>query len=219
MYSGNMDPFEQACEDLINIAQQRIADEYDGGRPNYRAYHNSNHTQSVINATVELCKHANTPHRKASLCKLAAAYHDVVHNGDSDPANEQLSADFATTMMKTSKLFTAQDVKHVQHMILATKCTQKYPKIIQSPPSHDYESKLLCDADLASFGKPYDEFYASAMNYFYELHGQDASDEELRKYKYIERTLLQNHSFWTEEANSLYPHAPENYRRLTHDLG
>ena len=219
MYSDYMDAFEQTCEDLIEIAQRRIAEEYDEGCPHYHAYHNSTHTQNVIDATLKLCERAGTPRRKACLCKLAAAYHDIVHNGDSAPENEPLSADFAAIMMKTSKHFTTHDIKRVQHMILATICTQKYPKITQSPLPHDYEAKLLCDADKAGFGKPYDEFIKSAMDFFHELHGDEAGDEELRKYNEIECTLLSNHSFWTKEANELFPFAQDNYKKLTRSLG
>jgi predicted metal-dependent HD superfamily phosphohydrolase len=152
--------------------------------------------------------------REARLCVLAAAFHDVVHNGDSAPDNEEQSADFAEALMKTNKEFTHQDIKHVRHMILATKCSQKYPKLIQTPLPHDYAAKLLCDADKASFGKPYEEFYESAMHYFHEIHGEQLTQTELGRFLGLEHTLLCNHSFWTKEADIAFPHTKDNCKQL-----
>lgn len=215
-----MDAFEQAVIELIAIARQRVSTEYDTGL-NFRAYHNSNHTTQVVEAAHLLSelalKNKHISMREARLCVLAAAFHDVVHNGDSDPNNEKLSAEFVATLMRSVKAFTRQDIKQVEHMILATKCTQKYPKLIQSPPPHDYTAMLICDADTAMFGKPYDEFKQSYIAYFHEINGMDAGESQLHKFLEVERTLVSNHSFWTSEAKILFPHAEENYRHLVHD--
>jgi len=213
-----MNEFEQAVDELIDIAQKRIKQEYGEGGPNYHAYHNTAHTQSAIDAAVALCERASIPPRESGLCRLAVAFHDVVHNGDSAPDNEQLSADFASTMMKTSRLFTSKDIKHVEHVILATKCVQKYPKIIQSPLPHDYLAKLVCDADLSSFGKPYEDFYNSAIAFYVELYGNKENPVQLRKYLEVELTLLSNHTFWTKEAEELFPNASDNYKILAKKL-
>lgn len=213
-----MEAFERAVIELVSIARQQIASKYDHEKLEYRAYHNSTHTTQVIEAAHLLSemavKNNKVSLREARLCVLAAAFHDVIHNGDSAPDNEEQSADFAETLMKSSQEFTHQDIKHVRHMVLATKCTQKYPKLIQSPLPHDYAAKLLCDADKASFGKPYEEFYKSAMCYFHEIHGDATSDVELHKFLEVECTLLSNHSFWTNEAGIAFPHTKDNCKQL-----
>jgi predicted metal-dependent HD superfamily phosphohydrolase len=214
-----MDSFEKAVIELVSIARQQIASKYDPGKPDYKAYHNSAHTTQVVEAAHILTELAlqkrKITSREAQLCVLAAGFHDVIHEGDSEKDNEELSAEFVAALMKNYKEFTTQDVKHVRHMILATKCSQKYPKIIQTPLPHDYSSKLLCDADMSSFGKPFDEFYESALALFKELHTKEIVPSEMSRYLELEKTLLSNHSFWTEEATVLFPHTAENHRRLT----
>ena len=212
-----MDAFYRAVEELISIALKRIANEYDEGGPNFRAYHNTTHTTNAIESAQKLSEvaqaKARITDREAALCMLAAAYHDVVHNGDADPENEQLSADFASTMMQSYTEFTHDDIKRVQHMILATKCTQKYPRIVQSPAPHDYPAKLLCDADLSSFGKPFDDFLGSSLSFFRELY-PDPDDSQLSRFLDAQIQLLSNHTYWTSEATEAYPFARDNAKRI-----
>lgn len=205
--------FKKAVDELTKHALSEIARKYDSG-DSRRPYHNTTHTLHVIGDVNTLGRLAKLHSAENQLLQVAAAFHDVVHNGDDDPTNERKSADYAVKCMKGYPVFSKAHIKVVQKAILATKCIQKYPKITQSP-GKDYMSQLVCDADLASFGKPFDEFYESAMYYFEELYGAGhESTDQYAKYIQAEIVLLGNHEFWTNEANTLFPNIATNIVNL-----
>lgn len=210
-----MHDFIEASEQLIQYAIGSIEQRYGIESKSPKPYHNIEHTSFAIESARSLAESLHLPQRDSLLLTVAAAFHDFVHNGDSDPDNEQLSADEAEKKMKEHPVFTSTDINRVRRMILATDCTAKYPKIIQSPTKDDVCAKILCDADLSSFGKPYEEFMTSASYYFEELHpGVEKDSDQYKRYLEAEIVILSNHEFWTTEASNMFPHTAENIQKL-----
>ncbi len=210
-----MHGFTEASEQLIQYALESIEQRFGLASKSPKPYHNIEHTSFAIDSAKSLAKCSHLPQRDSLLLTVAAAFHDFVHNGDSDPANEQLSAEEAEKKMREHPVFTSTDINRVRRMILATNCTAKYPKIIQSPTEDDVCAKILCDADLSSFGKPYEEFMASASYYFDELYpGVEKDSDQYKRYLEAEIVILSNHEFWTTEASDMFPHTAENIQRL-----
>jgi len=210
-----MHGFIEASEQLRLYALGCIKHQYSLGSKTSRPYHNTEHTNSAIHSAKLLAEAVQLPQRDSLLLSIAAAFHDYVHNGDSDPNNELRSADVVDKKMREHQIFTDSDIERVKQMILATNCTAKYPKIVQSPRENDICSMILCDADLSSFGKPYDEFIKSADYYFEELYPHSNKNSDLySKYLKAEIVILRNHEFWTNQASDLFPHRLQNIQRL-----
>ena len=203
-----------ASNELVDTALAEISAKYDSG-DDRRAYHNSTHTEQVVVDSSSLAHtYGLNPHDHA-LLRIAAAFHDIIHNGDSNPANESDSADYVAQCMIRYPCFSPEDIQIVRRAVLTTTCSQKYPKIIQTPLQNEPVSLLVCDADLASFGKPFEDFYPSAMRFFTELHPlDDETSEQYRKFIQTEITLLTNNEYWSKEARKLFPHIAENVTSL-----
>lgn len=208
-----MTTVEYATTELIAHALYEISHKYDASGQSPRAYHNLSHTTAVISDTALLCEKSGLEVHETLLLKISAAFHDVIHNGDSDPDNEQNSASYARLKMSLYDCFSEKDTQAVVSAILATKCPKKYPKIIQSPSPGNIMDQLVCDADLASFGKPFDQFISSANSYFFELNPKGMLDSEAySKFLDAEKVILGNHRFWTKEARKEFPHTRENVK-------
>lgn len=210
-----MTPLAPACEELIEHARREIMTLYSPDGPSPRAYHNITHTDNVVADVHLLATNASLNSDDNALLRLAAAYHDLVHNGDGDPDNELHSANRAVADMTAYGCFDQIHIDLVRTAILATKCSSKYPKIVQTPHKDDTFSQLLCDADLASFGKPYIEFITGANCFFNELYPElDLADIQYQRFINAEITLLSNHTFWTEHARFAFHHVKQNIQHL-----
>ena len=210
-----MHAFREASEQLEQYALEFIEQEYGVAGKSPRPYHNVEHTSSAARSARLLANAIGLSQRDSLLLTIAAAFHDFVHRGDSDLDNERLSADEADKKMREYPVFTDTDIDRVRRMILATHCTAKYPKIVQSPTEEDVLAKILCDADLSSFGKPYEEFMKSSDYYFKELYpGVDKDSVQYKKYLEAEIVILGNHEFWTTEASDMFPHSAKNIQKL-----
>lgn len=207
--------FKEASEEMIEYALGCIQGLYGPGGKSPKAYHNVDHTNSAITSARLISRSMKLPHKDTLLISIAAAFHDIVHDGDSNPNNELLSADEASKEMKRYPVFTDDDISRVRQMILATNCTAKYPKIVQTPAEDDTCSMILCDADLSSFGKPYGEFLKTSDCYFEELYPENDKDsDQYMSYLQAEIVILNNHEFWTFEASNLFPNRSQNIQKL-----
>lgn len=214
-----MDEYLRASNYLVNHALTYVSQNYDFNGLSPRAYHNSAHTQSVVDAVKLVANSASVDEHDRLLLLIAASFHDYIHLGDANPDNEHHSAEQAMIKMREYTIFDDSDISRVKAMILSTKCTSKYPMLVQSPSEYDVCAKILCDADLSSFGEPYNVFIKSADRYFEELYPNSSKNhEEYRKYLLAEIVILNNHRFWTTAATDLFPNTKSNARTLNNLL-
>lgn len=119
---------------------QKIVKNY--GEPS-RFYHNLNH---INNCLVEFSQFASLAKDERAI-EMALWYHDFIYNPQRND-NEEKSAAYALGVAKG--LFLPEDFcRKVRDLILAT----KHDRISQDP-----DGQLMADIDLASLGKPWEEF-------------------------------------------------------------
>lgn len=79
----------------------------------------------------------------------------------------------------------------------------------------DYLSKLICDSDLANFGKPFDVFWDRSLRVHKELKEKDSfPDDDYKMIALGQIILLKNHNFYTEEAKEVFGQKNQNIAKL-----
>lgn len=157
--------------------------------PDHLSYHNKNHTQYVIEKSIELSKLEGLDEEKTNLLKLSALFHDsgfLVKNID----HEAISCEIAKNILQKYG-YTASDISKISEMIMAT-------KIPQSPKS--LPAKILCDADLYYLGS--DNYIIFAEELFRENIALGII-ENRRAWGNRQMDFIENHHYFTNSANKL----------------
>lgn len=205
--------------EIQNAAFEKIQRDY-GHLP----YHNLSHTEFVVNAAQKLAKDRKLPKSEQELLVLAAAAHDVVLDADSltrdyDAKNERASGEWLTTRMaKHPEAFSDEDRCRASLIIEATTVKHRKEGLNQSAlPGHAL-SELLCDADLAALGSPWDIYEEKMRAYFNEIH-PNGTPLDWRDYLKLQVSILREHHYYTEEAQKRFHHLKENAARVETLLG
>jgi predicted metal-dependent HD superfamily phosphohydrolase len=207
---------EVVVNDLVEHALSEVERKYgkgegDGKTP--RSYHNRVHTQDVIEASQQIAqlsveadkiKDSDIP-----LIKIAASFHDIEQDLGGG-LNEEKSARLAEEEMRKTGLFGEEDIRKVKRMILATTVYFEGGVMKQST-TEDYLTQIITDADLSSLGKEQNVYWERAMRLLKEIKKTDtpSRDDEITFAK-GQIPFLENHQFYTQEANGLFPHKQEN---------
>lgn len=154
--------------------------------PAHLTYHNVQHTREVLKAASHISKEEKLTTEQTLLVKTAALFHDtgfIINHKN----HEKFSCEIASEYLP-SYGYTAQGIKAIQTMIMATKFLE-VPK--------DHMSMVLCDADLYYLGG---EDYQSKANNLYEeylVHDIVKNNED-----WIDRQIdfLNTHKFYTSTA-------------------
>lgn len=201
----------QAVNQLITTGLQELEEKYGPHSGFHQPYHNATHAEEVMDAAQIIAAEAaiqdHIPSTYVPLLVLAACYHDFVHDR-TDGSNESASAQEIATRMRELGL-PEQVIAVVGEAIMATRYRIDEGHIRQAVTA-DYSTLILADADLASAGRPFEQFWARSLK-LKEEYG-DTSDEAT----FITSQLiyLQNHNFHTPEAESHFPHHAANIKRL-----
>jgi len=220
IYEDDM-PKRRAVRFLVACAQETISERYGPRSENPKPYHSLNHTNLVIDSARSLANKAHErmlikPNDKRLLV-IAAAYHDIVHNGGDSEAE---SAEEAAQAMRNAGVFSEEEVQTVKEMILATRIQPSEGTIIvQSPQPGNTLQMLIADADLSSFGLPWEEYLKTAMLYFYETNpGKSLDGDQLVEFFKRQKRVLENHSFFTPEAEQVFSSKGHNIDTITRFL-
>lgn len=161
-----------------------------------RYYHNLEHIQQILEIVEPMQSQAiNFP-----AIGLAAWFHDVIYDSR-DKDNEEQSAEYAETSLKTLKLPITL-IDSVKILILNTKTHQAQPD--------DIDSQILLDADLAILGASESSYrnYAQAIRQEYSW----IPDEVYRVgRKQVLQNFLQRKRIYLTEL--LFLHLEENAKR------
>lgn len=147
------------------------------------AFHNLDHTKSVVKYTIEIASHYNISEKELLVLKAAAWFHDTGHLFTEPAQHEEMSCDVMKKYMKD--YVDEQSVSEIEGCIMAT----KFPRNPQTLPE-----KIICDADTYNFGsKDFKETNKKAMEEA-RLKNGDADPV-----KFLEETikLLKEHTFYT----------------------
>jgi hypothetical protein len=203
---------QEAVENIVEKNRETIEERYGENSADPQEYHNVPHTDDVTYAVRTLGDLALARDKitvvQRILLPILASGHDRYYDAYDKSRNEEISATETLALMESYSCFEDEHFDLVKKGIMATKVSQFSPRIIQEvDPSH-YPSLLLADADLSSFGMPFDEFWPRATAYQKEL--ERTKGIKMTDYISSEITLLKLHQWHTDEASQLFPHAQEN---------
>ena len=124
-------------EDATSVARgARLLEAYGGAE---RHYHSVHHLTAVLATVDDLADLAARP----DLVRLAAWYHDAVHEPDGPGDDERRSADLAQADL-TALGLSAAEVGEVARLVRLTAA--------HDPEPDDHDGAVLCDADLWILG-------------------------------------------------------------------
>lgn len=153
-------------------------------------YHNLDHTQDVVKATVQIANHYQLNDKDFFIVYAGAWFHDTGYF--EDPANhEQKSAALAGEFLKKQEV-SAEVQDAVAQVILSTKMPQK--------PTNQLEN-ILCDGDLFHLGNENFRKKGKLMHKEAELlYNKHISKMEWRK---KDIAFLESHHYHTDYCNLL----------------
>ena len=118
-------------------------------------YHNTHHTRSVIEVTVQLVNKENIDPRDAELLKTAALFHDAGFlEGYKD--HEEISCKLAKEFLPRFD-YGEKEINEICRLIMATRLPQHPDTLLE---------RIICDADLHYLGT--DQYFAISENLFNE---------------------------------------------------
>ncbi len=110
-----------------------------------RHYHSLEHLTAVLNVVDELAGTADDP----DLVRLAAWYHDVVHEPEGPGGDEERSARMALSDLRSLGI----DPASVEEVVRLVELT-----VTHAPAPDDHNGAVLCDADLWILGLEGDRY-------------------------------------------------------------
>ncbi|MBT5016681.1 hypothetical protein HOM98_04315 [Candidatus Peregrinibacteria bacterium] len=181
-------------------------------------YHNSVHTGFVIETANLLAQDAGLPQDQLELLTLMAAAHDLIqaHDPLTDDylgENEHQSADWLIEQMHIASEFEEDEIEQARRGIEATFIRHREDGIKQSAEFGDFLSELLCDADLANLGSPWEIYFPKTKDYFKEINPQ-ATDEDWKHYLRLQIPILRQHHYYTTVAQERFHHLRENATKI-----
>lgn len=184
---------------------------YGPNSKNHKKYHNADHPRNIVRPAVEaICRLAGVPIRERKLLEHAAIYHDYF-NGIYRGLDEELSAKAAVRAMEETGVFYAADSSLVRWVIPGTACQLEGPHIYQKAAEMDEYAQILADADLAAIGMPPEISWPSAISLHEEFYpDMPLVGGEIIKLAQFEIEVQRNHTYFTSEAQELFPHKHQN---------
>lgn len=167
-------------------AEAFIREKLERELPTTLHYHNLEHIQDVVNASLLIAENEKVGEDDKLLIRMAALYHDsgfIVSGKD----HEQRGCAIARETLPQFG-FSSEQIEKICGMIMATKIPQN-PKTLSE--------QILCDADLDYLGR--DDFYAIGKKLYAEMQERGLVETE-REWNLIQKTFLENHRYFTRYA-------------------
>jgi hypothetical protein len=176
--------------------------------PTHLQYHSYQHTEDVLEEVIKLALLDSLSERDTELLAVAAAWHDVGFIY-ANSANEPLAAKEMRRAVSAFGRYSDSEIATIEQMILDTALVADGTTLKQHATIP--LSRYLLDADLANFGR--DDFFEKS-----ELQRKE-SGEQLELFRKKTFLLVQNHSWLTKAAHTLWQEKKEqNLQALTKAL-
>jgi predicted metal-dependent HD superfamily phosphohydrolase len=208
------DSLEMITHTLADQAFKVIEAKYGPNGQNPKSYHNVEHSRDDVvgslNALADLAiARGRISSRDKALLIIGGAFHDIEQDLGSG-LNEAASTRVAHAAMRTVDIFTPLDEAIVEQVIMSTVVRFENGIMLQSAPKGNLLAELMADADLSPLGRDAQTYWDRSARVFTELSGHESTTENQVAFLENQIRLLQNHRFYTPEANELFPHQEEN---------
>jgi predicted metal-dependent HD superfamily phosphohydrolase len=183
------------------------------------AYHNLTHTKFVLQSALQLADDRNLRESEQELLTLAASSHDVIQDHDSlandyNAENEREAGEWLVAQMRQHPAaFSNQDMHRILIIIASTYIKHREDGLQQSALNGHQLSELLCDADLAALGSPWEIYEPHMKTYYQELHAE-GTDQIWHDFLRLQVEILREHHYYTPEAQQRFHHLRENAEKI-----
>ena len=168
-------------------------------------YHNTEHTQDVLQSVENLGKMERVNGKDFILLKTAALFHDsgmLIQYDDHEEASTRLASRYLPDFG-----YTAQEIKVINKMIMSTSLPQNANTELE---------KILCDADLDYLGRV--DFFMIAHRLQYEWNELNIKETNLKTWYKLQIEFLENHNYFTVSAKKLRQKKKEQNIKEIKDL-
>ena len=166
-------------------------------------YHGIEHTQNVVQASLEMATHYNLTQEQNFIVLAGAYFHDIGYLSGGGKDHEARSAELAKAYLQENGVSEGV-ILQIEGCILATRLPQRPINLLES---------ILCDADLFHLGS--ENFKEKSKLMLQEVcctKGNDISKDTWRKMTIL---LLQEHEYHTDYAKiKLNDKKEENLQEL-----
>ena len=176
-------------ESIYKKTESYIKDLFQKTDSSALAFHNLDHTVSVVKHAKEIAAHHELSEREMVIVFIAAWFHDIGYLYTGAVGHEEKSCELVRDFM-TAYLNDPDMVRQVEECIMATKYPRQPKSLLE---------EILCDADTYHFGTK--EFKETNKQVLKELMAQEEVDEEEWKKKTIE--FLKEHRYYTAYCQNL----------------
>jgi predicted metal-dependent HD superfamily phosphohydrolase len=168
-------------------------------------YHNVNHTETVVDAALEIGKASGLTKDELEIVELACWFHDVGYSQDAED-HELIGANIAYSFL-IAKDFPEKRAEQVRSCILATKMPQR---------PHNKLEEIVCDADLLHLAK--DGFMDKTKLLRQELEG--TYGHKISTHKWLKKTceFMENHHYFTDYARRNYDNAKKRNLQMVSQI-
>lgn len=209
----------KAAHSMSHIALREIRSRYGTGENDGRSplkYHNASHAKHVLKAALQIAesmiRQEKIEEEEKPLVIIASVFHDFEQSAGT--GNETRSALAAEAAMSQSKVFAKTEIETVKQMIMATKVTFHDSVLKQSVLSDHVLSQIIADADLNSLGQNFEVYWDQSQRLLQELSRKSRiGRREVINFCEKQIALLQNHEYYTGEANRFFPNKENNLIR------
>lgn len=170
--------FEQAYTFLM--------DKLEKGLPAFISYHNTTHTNNVLEAAIHIAAGENVTGDDLTLLKTAALFHDAGFLQNHHD-HEKISCQLAKKYLPEYD-YTTEQISEICTMMMATQLPQAPGNLL---------SKILCDADLYYLGTDNYDAYSERLYHEFKKNGIVQSPFE---WQLKEIEFLSSHSYFTKTA-------------------
>ena len=180
---------------------------YKEGEDTERAFHNIDHTRTVVSRTNEIAGHYQLSDREMFILFVAAWFHDVGYLFVAPAFHEEKSVEVMRDFMKQNGLADL-DIEEIAGCIMATKSPRNPSTLLQ---------EIICDADTFHFGTK--EFSKTNKEVYKELL---ESNDQLKKDDFLVKSaeMLAEHKFFTSYCRTLLNEAKiKNMKKLKKKAG
>lgn len=181
--------YSQLIKETVTYVQQYM-DDHDLSK---FSFHNSAHTQEVVDAVQKMAGYYNLEERDTAIVTLSAYFHDVGYCINGKDSHEERSAAIASDFLKLKNV-DASIINAISGCILATKLPQSPKNLLE---------EIVCDADLFHFGSDRFETRNKLMRQEAKACGNQVDKDEWRKNTI---KLMEEHHYHTAYGKKLLDH-------------
>ncbi len=217
MHSGTKNDFISATGEIIQTCIDTVSARYDGKL----RYHDRSHTERTVACArilaVKLLEHDRISLDDSILVPLAMAGHDIVH--DTDDAELKSAKETLGHMAAHEYMFKPEQMGLVEAGILATITTldPATMKLKQNASPDNIFECIIADSDLSMFCGSTDMYIDGITRYYEETYNHpiaDAANGELTTFYTDQLAIIQNHTYYLAETETLHQNRQNNIEAL-----